>query len=478
MTRRTASLGRLAGLGALVAVLTLLPVAATSAAQRSTVPNPGVEGPIPFDFGLHGRPQTDHTVNMEHYGYVEEEYFLTGTARAADGTTAPFTTRTIVRRPADHKRFNGTLIVEWNNVTAQHDQTPDWFWSRPMVLREGFAYAIVSAQKAGFCCAPLSLQTADPIRYAELFHPGDAYANDIFSQAVQALRHPAGVDPMGGLKVRRVLADGHSQSASRLHNYVQDAHPAARVIDGFLIDGGGSKTFRAAPLSPVLHLLEEMSFTPAEPHVSTNYRLWEVPGATHGDYWVLRQQFDSPERAAPRQEKHSREWGEATDEIAGNWGYDIEPRSLTCVGGGGMFPKRYAVSAALVRLDEWVRTGKQAPAVPRAQFDAAGRVARDEHGNALGGLRLPPIDVPVARYVADACALFGITVPFDPDTLVDLYPTHEDYVQKMETAASTAVANGVLLPEDAEDLLRRARSASIPAPRVGSPVPTLTDVAS
>jgi hypothetical protein len=465
MTRR-----RLVAVALLVATAgTIGPVAAAQGSP--TVPNPTVEGPIPFSHGLHGRPQTDHTVDMAEYGYVEEEYFLSGTARAADGTTAPYTTRTIVRRPAERKRFNGTLIVEWNNVTAQHDQTPDWFWGRPMVVREGYAYAIVSTQAAGFCCSPLSLQTADPIRYAPLSHPGDVYANDIFSQATQALRDPDGVDPMGGLKVRRVLAAGHSQSASRLHGYVADAHPGARVIDGFLVDGGGSKTFAAPPLSPVLHLLEEMSFTPAEPNQTTNYRLWEVPGATHGDYWILRQQFDSPERAGPRAPKHSKEWGEATDENAGNWGYDIEPRQLTCAGGGGMFPKRYAVSAALVRLDQWVRRGTPAPSVPRVAFTADGEVARDAHGNALGGLRLPPVDVPVARYVADACLLFGLTVPLDPATLLGLYPTHDVFVEKMEAATADAVGRGVLLPEDAADIMRRSREATIPTQGLGNPLP-------
>jgi hypothetical protein len=472
MRARSGSRRWVAAITVLAAGLATAPVAAAQP-DGGTVPNPTLEGPIPFSDGLHGRPQTDHTVDMSEYGYVEEEYFVAGTARAADGSTAEYRTRTIVRRPAERKRFNGTLIVEWNNVTAQHDQTPDWFWARPMVIREGYAYAIVSAQAAGFCCAPLSLQAADPIRYGSLSHPGDAYAEDIFSQVVQALRHPLVIDPMAGLKVRRVLAAGHSQSASRLHGYVQNAHPDARVIDGFLIDGGGSKSFREAPLSPVLHLLEEMSFTPEDPNQAHNYRLWEVAGATHADYWVLRQQFDAPERALPQQPKHSKAWGEATDENAGNWGYDLEPRQLTCAGGGGMFPKRYAVSAALVRLDEWARTGRPAPAVPRVEFTEAGRVARDEHGNTLGGLRLPPVDVPVARYVADACWLFGLTLPLDPGTLLRLYPTHDVFVEKTEAASADALSRGVLLREDAEDIVRRARGATIPLTGLGNPLPAI-----
>lgn len=59
---------------------------------------------------------------------------------------------------------------------------------------------------------------------------------------------------------------------------------------------------------PVLHVLEEWGMTPSEPNVSENYRLWEVAGAAHADYWILRQQFDAPERAAPQQPQNSRAW--------------------------------------------------------------------------------------------------------------------------------------------------------------------------
>jgi hypothetical protein len=442
---------------------------------RTDVGDATVHGPVARDVGLHGRPQTDHTADLRHWGYLEEEYFLSGEARSFDAGVDPatYTTRMIVRRPADPRRFNGTVIVEWNNVTAQHDQTPDWFWARPMVLREGYAYAIVSAQQAGHCCAPLSLVTADPLRYARMDHPGDTYAYDIFSQAVKALRAPAGVDPMDGQRPRHVLAAGHSQSASRLHGYLHTADPTARLIDGFLVDGGGSKRFTVQPRVPVIHLLEEFGFTPDEPTATRNYRLWEVAGAAHADYWILRQQFDAPERALPRQPQHDAGWAAMTDEIAGNYGTAFDPRQLTCAGGGNLFPKRYAVSAALVRLDEWARTGRPAPAVPRVQFGEDGQPERDEHGNVVGGLRLPPIDAPVATYLGDTCVLFGITIPFTPTKLRTLYPTHEDYVRAMEAATVRSVRQGILLPADAADLLRRARTSRIPDLTLSSPLPTL-----
>lgn len=462
------------GLSALLIGTGLSPIQAAPP-RGASVPNPTVTGPIPSTQGSHGRPQTDSAFDLEPYGYAEEEFFVSGTARTdtAEPTTAEYTTRMLVRRPIDPKKFNGTVIVEWNNVTAQHDQTPDYFWSYPMILREGYAYVIVSAQKAGICCAPpLALQVIDNGRYRDLSHPGDDYSFDMFSQVAKSVRDPKGVDPLAGLKVKRALAAGHSQSASRLHSYVTTVHADADVFDGFFIDGGGAQAFPAEPLDPVLHIREEgWQASPLTPNVDRNYRLWEVAGATHGDYWVVRAQFDNPERLIPQQEQFGPGWREREEDLVGNYGYDVEPRQTTCPIGGGMFPKRYAVSAGLKRLDEWVRSGRPAPRVPRLEFDANGQVARDEYGNGKGGLRLPPIDVPVATYVSGACQLFGVTIPLPPTTLRELYPTHQDYVDKMQAATDKAVAAGILLPADAADLMSRAQQSSIPERRVRSPLP-------
>ena len=39
----------------------------------------------------------------------------------ADDGRFPYRTRMIVRRPADPADFNGTVVVEWQNVKAQFD---------------------------------------------------------------------------------------------------------------------------------------------------------------------------------------------------------------------------------------------------------------------------------------------------------------------------------------------------------------------
>src|SRR6202008_3155227 len=122
--------------------------------------------------------------------------------------------------------------------------------------------------------------------YAALSHPGDDWSFDMFAQIARAIRAPAGVDPMGGLHVQRVLAAGQSQSASRLYSHVNLGYAGSRVIDGFLIHGGGAKTFARPVPVPVIHLLSDMEADPAPPTSDPNYALWEVGGSSHTDLWV------------------------------------------------------------------------------------------------------------------------------------------------------------------------------------------------
>ena len=91
---------------------------------------------------------------------------------------------------------------------------------------------------------------------------------------------------------------------------------------------------------------------------------------------------------------------------------------------------------------------------------------RDALGNALGGLRLPQIDAPTARYdgigVPDACRLQGSAVPLSAETLRTLYPDHGAYLSRFGQAADRAVAAGVLLPDDAAAAMARAERGQAP----------------
>src|SRR2546423_910406 len=100
----------------------------------TAVPTPTVTGPIaataPGDAG-HDYPFYASAFDLKPRGYVEEEFFIEGTANRyttppqATGAVVderhPYKTRLVVRRPSTAARFNGTVLMEWNNVTAGHD---------------------------------------------------------------------------------------------------------------------------------------------------------------------------------------------------------------------------------------------------------------------------------------------------------------------------------------------------------------------
>jgi hypothetical protein len=425
---------------------------------------PTVEGPI-GDAGIWGHALWESWFSLDDHGYLEAEYFISGTAKAhGSSATAPYTTRIIVSRPAKAKRFNGTVLLDWVNVTAQFENAVDTIAAHEMLLRDGYAFVHVSAQAAGICCTPLTPKVWDPVRYERLNHPGDDYAFDIFTQVARAMRTSKarkGKDPMAGLATKRVIAAGQSQSASRLDDYVREVQPSAKAIDGFLIHGGGSKVFEPAPAVPVIHLLSELEADTEEPNTTTNYRLWEIAGSAHSDFWTGYHQIfgQGPYTLAhiPKREKAD---DDEMHVVAGNYGEIVHPLHAVCTAAGASFPMRYAVGAAIHHLNRWTSGKTPPPSGPRFEIDpSTGTIARDEHGNGIGGIRLPPVEVPVATYVTTSCGLGGHTVPFTTPQLLLLYSTHGDYYAKMAAEAERSVEAGFLLPADAKDLLERACNA-------------------
>src|SRR5204862_703533 len=163
-------------LAALVALVVVVPPSVEAA---TPVPAPTLSNP---PAGLKGYPLWDSYYDLAPFGYEEQELFVSGTARSLTGTSAPYTTRIIVTRPKDKSKFNGSVLLDWVNVTAQFENAVDTMLTRQMLMREGFAYVHVSAQKAGICCTPLTPKVWDPVRYAALNHPGDEYAFDMLTQ--------------------------------------------------------------------------------------------------------------------------------------------------------------------------------------------------------------------------------------------------------------------------------------------------------
>ena len=126
------------------------------------VPAPTVTGPIAsvaVGDASHDYPFFAAIVDLKARGWVEEEFFVEGTANrytiqgqetaAVRDSGHPYKTRILVRRPASASAFNGTVVVEWNNVTAGRDLDIDWFQSYDHFIRSGYAWVGVTPQRVG-----------------------------------------------------------------------------------------------------------------------------------------------------------------------------------------------------------------------------------------------------------------------------------------------------------------------------------------
>jgi hypothetical protein len=473
-----------------------------SAANPETA-NPTVEGPIKGGLGIF---ISATSFPLSQVGYTSSEYFLSGNATgyepvgtlATDGkwnvkaaSHADYKTRIVAYRPINAAKFNGTVVMEWLNVSGGLDSAPDWINAHNELIRQGYAWVGVSAQAAGiegggsFSVVNLPLKKIDPKRYKSLNHPGDTFSYDIFSQAAQAVRHPQGIDPLGGLGIKKLIAAGESQSAYRMTTYVNAIAPLSRVFDGFFIHSRphGSAALADSPQAstpipsvdmavnvrndsvPVMMLQTESDLFLLGSYMdrqddSATFRLWEVAGTAHADTYTVNGAFDKG--GDPK-------YAEVVSTSA------PVPGLIDCGIPINSGPQHFVVSAAFSALQQWLTSGTPPPSAPR--LTVSGNPAAyvlDSHGIVLGGIRTPYVDTPIATLSGSGqgggvdglgqggntfCFLFGTTTMFDNATLLNLYPDHATYVADVNTTTDSAVARGHLLPTDGQ-LIKDAAQAS------------------
>ena len=456
------------------------------------VPTPTVTGPIQVTPTSYPLLATD--IDLARYGYVEEEYFISGRAyrydtsgspRPVDQTatrietggpngdgTYPFKTRIVVRRPANPADANGTVVAEWNNVTAGRDIEWNWFGDPEFMLKNGYTFVGITAQHAGVNGLKLFDNKVKQQRYGDLevrWDPNaflststDDLSYDIFGSALKAIKGTyTGVNPLDGIEAKTVIASGESQSCGRLATHYNFIQPLQEVADAYLLTVCGSalRTDRPEKAIRILTETENRTERPTSTFPDTNsIRHWEIAGASH----LPRLAWDNAATLINR------------DYLALTVSCDKYPLSLV------QWP--YTVNRAIVGLVDWTKAESAAPPVaPRGQYQG-GTLVRDSFGIALGGIRYPDMTVPTA--VNDGvngpvvngpvgpfdafCGLLGSSTPFDEATLGTLYRDHADYVSKYSKAADDFLKTGFIL---AEDLPRLKKAASeYPRLRPAAPV--------
>jgi hypothetical protein len=497
-------------------------VARGQAGPARKVVLPKVTGPIPVTSDSYPFMSADHAVepvDLGKSGYVEKEYFVSGRASVYDYASnsglkvrtvgAPYTTRILVRYPANRRKFSGNVVVELLNPSDKYDEDLVWDLIRDSLIENGDAYVGITSKPV----AAEFLKRFNPERYARLSwanplpvartckNPGpallpghsspqteDGLIWDILTQVGVLLKSRNAANPLAKLRVQYLYQTAYSQTGAYVGTYIAEFQRSALlpdgkpIYDGFLIGGAagvsainqcatppehgepGALVRSSEPVIRIMSLTDFYRFGPFSTYLerrpdsdtpNDRYRLYEVAGAAHV---VATLDQSTPSKA---------------DVFAGG----LKPAKVVCKGPESDFPSQYVYDGALANLERWVRDGTPAPHVARIAVSKPGdpnaTVLIDQFGNARGGVRTPAVDVPTATYygastavgpdtVPPTCTIVGHMVPFDHARLEKLYPTHADYVKRVSADADRLVSERWITAADGHRIKSRARRSPVP----------------
>jgi len=473
------------------------------AAVHAQTPVPQVTGPLPVSATSYPFGAADHTLrpqDLSTVGYLEEEYFVSGEANVYDWPArgqlsvrtadAPYTTRVLIRRPANQADFSGNVVVEMLNPSNLFDLNIGWAISHEQMLRNGDAWVGVTAKPISV----VTLKQFDAERYGALSWrnplPLDHADNcevtgrdtvrttenglvwDMYSQVAAWLRSAAPSNPFlyagADSAAEKLYGWGFSQTGSFLYTYINAVHPDVvknnghSLFDGYIV----AVSSRPAPIHqcapridaddprrpilnagvPVIHIMSQSDYLsginsrqPDSDEPGNRFRHYEIAGSGHA----------SPDELY---------WGPAPDDLI-KAGREVPPLSCN-EGPRSRFPNKLLFNAALAGLDQWVREGISPPKAQLIRVED-GQAILDEHGNVIGGVRSPYVDVPASTWNGNStgesfCRIAGHEIPFDNTTLTALYRSHNSYVEAVTSSVNELVAEGFIVKEDGAQVIQEA----------------------
>jgi hypothetical protein len=480
-------------------------VSATSVGPvQVTTPNiPTVRGPIPrtatsIPIGTATYPAALGSVNLADHGYVEEEYFVSGTANVyqydSTGTkvtvktpNVPYTTVILVRRAIDPRKFSGRVQLEMSHpqfgVTTQI-----WAHNSTKFMADGDAWVRVTNSRGGMTGSSLGVaKQYDPQRYADLNFPEDGMNWDVIGQIGNMLKSNASVSPLHGLNVKQMFMEGFSGAGAITLIWHNEFSPILRmrngdsIVDGFVVgepSGYPLINSQASPIAstdprqkvlangvPVVKLASRPE--PATQRRSDSdspdgqYRTFEVSGAAHTDNYTNPYDFPT-----------------FVQEQATTWAQtNLYP--FMCQYKMNDFPYAYQWHLAIDAVERWASHDREhgklwnPPHGDRIELNSDGSIKKDAFGNDAGGVRSPAVDVPIATYYDTNVPMpgdrgfcsnstVGHVEPFSRDKLQQLYRSHSAYVAKVTRSAQQLEHDGWLLPADAKEAIAEAKASVVP----------------
>ena len=426
---------------------------------------PGLDGPNVHDLAARG--------------YVEQEYFLTGTGniyttggQGIAEANIPYVTRILVRRPKDAKNFSGNVVIEPSRDV--NEWTTTWPSAVPYMVSHGDVFVAFTMAKANL---PTFFQGYDRARYAALNIADEGLRWDIMAQTAALMRSADGpLGRIGFLKAAegrkggfKIISTGTSLTGGMQSAFIDNGHHArARradggpMMDGYLILVSGRPKVLPAD-SPVIAIVSEgdmvrgaarlMMQRAADVDGPVRFRWYEIAGTGHAN-WEDQSQFTPAFQLIGAKEKSTVRCQVPVSETAAKVDF---------------------TSAALSNLEAWLRDGTAPPPGRVLDTHPDGTLKRDAHGNALGGVRPHWVAVPVSTILpvsAEAegsaniqatgglCGMFATEKPFTADARAKLYKDRADYQAQVERYLTGLVARGYLLPGGKTHQMKRVEAAA------------------
>jgi hypothetical protein len=367
------------------------------------------------------------------FGYRALEYFVSGTAN-----DQPYTTRVVIRRPGDDGDYTGLVLTESMHSSGSAHM---FEFSAAYLMDAGHVAVEI------LTTSPQIMQSFNSARYERL-SISNGQANDILGQVGALIKSANG--PMGDLGVRKMVLGGTSMSAGTLINYLAD-HPRFRtadmqhIYDGYFPTSTGSDVPRVdvpvIEMPTQLEVQQNVTRRDDGDAPGNQFRLYEFAGIGHVD-------ARDNDRLLPNPCEH--------------------PLST--------IPSQAYWSVSLHHLFRWVDEGIVPPRAARVWLDRdvendGSQMVLDEHGNPVGGIRSPYLDVPTATYTAGnsaadplpaevseyvrvngangaatMCRLSNYQYAFDAETLEDLYGSPRNFRNEFEERLDALEAEGWSLP--------------------------------
>ena len=457
-----------------------------------------VKGPIEVTKTSHPFSAMEYSrakIHVNDFGYLEEEYFVSGYSNVYDlneenqlivkKENLPYETRILVRRPKNASDRKNIVVFDIMNASNCYDIEDQWRRSYLHIMEQGYSYVGITSKPVNV----LALKNFDYDRYHTLnWSSGEpSVSPSVIDKAhrIEGCEEGLVWDMLTslGLFIRNegkklfteeekiyIYLTGQSQSGMYLNTYVNQFHHLLKVngtsiFDGYLslVSGGKQRAlcqtngkeeamclreYKEREIdTPFITMNTEGDYLLFKPMgglkqgvnseaLSNKRRYYEVAGAPHTDA-ASPLVPDNSEIVKTKCPKRI---------LDGEYDYTLND-----------FPLDYIINGLLEKLHRWAKDGIAPAIVEPMMKDENGEIARDEYGNALGGIRTAYLEVPKATYIGSIGLgqTNGTMELFAEDVMNRLYGSKEEYIKQFEAYGKKQVDDGDITENDFKRMMNK-----------------------